>query len=81
MAIGEWQELNPPEKYRYYIKNGSVVLEFQNVKRIKVSQSGNHYLEFEPDEMVQGTDVMVSKAIVHPDAWDTILLDVESWTF
>lgn len=70
MARNEWQTLNPPERARtYHYANGDS-RRFENVTRIKVSESGNHYLETEAG----------AKSIVAL-GWREIELDVEAWTF
>lgn len=72
MPKGEWVELNPPERERRYIYAGvSSELVYKNVRRIKVSESGNHYIE---------ADGVNGHAIVAP-GWRAIELDVDSWTF
>jgi hypothetical protein len=70
MAKGEWQTLNPPERARTYHYAGGESRRFENVTRVKVSESGNHYLETAQGE----------KAIIAPQ-WRAIDLDVDAWTF
>jgi hypothetical protein len=69
MAKGEWETLNPPERMRMYWYPNGEKIEFRDVSRVKVSESGNHYIE--------SAGV---KGIVAP-GWRAITLDVDAWTF
>ena len=66
---GEWQTLVAPERTRTYVYANGERLEYRNVTRVKVSESGNHYL-----------DADGVKAIVAP-GWRVVELDMDSWTF
>lgn len=66
---GEWQVLNPAERKRTYVYPNGERLEYANVTRVKVSESGNHYL-----------DADGVKAIVAP-GWRAVELDMDDWTF
>lgn len=70
MAKGEWQDLNPAEKGRTYNYAGDEKLQYTDVTRIKVSESGTHYLETASGQ----------KVIVAP-GWRSVDLDMEAWTF
>lgn len=69
MAKGEWNDLNPAERSRTYTYAGGEVLRYENVSRVKVSESGTHYLEHAG-----------GKAIVAP-GWRSVELDMDGWTF
>lgn len=69
MAKGEWETLNPPERSRTYQYPNGESLTYKNVTRVKVSESGNHYL-----------DADGVKAIVAP-GWRAVELDMDAWTF
>lgn len=69
MTKGEWQDLNPAERSRTYHYADGATLSYKNVTRVKVSESGNHYIE------ADGV-----KAIVAP-GWRAVELDVDTWTF
>jgi hypothetical protein len=45
VAKGEWQVLDLAERSRVYVYPNGEKLEYANVTRVKVSESGNHYLE------------------------------------
>jgi hypothetical protein len=66
---GEWIELNPPEKKRTYLYPNKEKIEYKGVTKLKVSSSGNHYIE-----TAGGV-----KAIVAP-GWRAILLEMDKWT-
>lgn len=69
MKKGEWQDFTPPERSRvYYWPNGEAE-KYRDVSRIKVGESGNHYLSH-----AEG------KTIVAP-GWLRIELDIDEWTF
>ena len=68
MAKGEWQDIIPAERKRTYVYADST-LDYVNVTRVKVSESGNHYI-----------DADGVKAIVAP-GWRAIELDMDAWTF
>lgn len=81
MAKGEWHDINPPERSRTYVwlRHGvgghfgayaEMTRTFVNVTRVKVSESGTHYVETQDGK----------KAIVAP-GWAYIDLDVDEWTF
>lgn len=70
MAKGEWNDLNPAERARIYTYAGGEVLRYENVTRVKVSESGTHYLETAAGQ----------KAIVAP-GWRSVELDMDGWTF
>lgn len=84
MAKGEWQDLTPPERSRTYVYANGETVRYTNVKRIKVSESGNHYLEADDAVLTSnGVDGLVldgHHAIVAP-AWRQIVLNIDGWTF
>lgn len=71
MPKGEWIELNAPERSRTYVYAGGETLVYKNVRRVKVTESGNHYIE---------ADGVNGHAIVAP-GWRAIELDMDAWTF
>lgn len=68
-TIGEWVTLTHPERVRQYYKNGEMIAAFYNVTRVKISASGNHYIDGD------------WKGILRPDSWDVIYIDTDEWTF
>ncbi len=66
---GEWQTIEPAERTRTYHYGNGETIQYRNVSRVKVSESGNHYLEAEG-----------VKAIVAP-GWRAVELDMDTWTF
>lgn len=62
----EWKEVN--ERQRTY-KYDTFILTLNDVQRIKVSKSGNHYIE-----------CRTGKYIVSP-GWRYVQIDVDNWTF
>lgn len=66
---GEWQTISPPERSRTYVWAGGDRATYSNVSRVKVTESGNHYL-----------DADGVKAIIAP-GWQRIELDIDGWTF
>ena len=65
----KWTELSPPERKRVYVFSGGQRIEFENVTKIEVRESGKHRIE-----TADG-----SKAFVSP-GWVALLLDVDQWT-
>jgi hypothetical protein len=63
-----WLDINPPEKKRTYMYADGTELSIAGVCRLRVSQSGTHYINT-PD----------GKYIV-PKGWRAIRLDIDSWT-
>lgn len=70
MAVGEWVPLTKPERSRTYHFPGGECLTFEDVRAIKVSESGTHYLECGDG----------SKGIVK-SSWLVIVLEADAWTF
>ena len=66
----DWKELNPAEVSRTYSYANGEQIRYTDVSRIRVSDSGNHYLET-GDGM---------KHIVAP-GWRAIDIDTPAWTF
>jgi hypothetical protein len=69
MAEIKWTELNPPERKRTYVFPGNVKVEFDNVARIEVRDSGKHRIE-----TADGVRAFVSPG------WLYMMLDVDAWT-
>ncbi len=70
MTRGEWQTITPPERARTYFWNDREAARYEDVTRVKVSESGNHYIETQSGE----------RAIIAP-GWRRIELDIDAWTF
>lgn len=66
---GEWVTFDPPEKKRVYIYPNKEKLEYKDVTKLKVSSSGNHYLE-----TAGGAHVIVAPG------WRAIHLEIGKWT-
>lgn len=69
MAKGEWIEVNERTRTYIWAKGSRSWVRYTNVRRIKVSESGNHYLECDQGHI-----------IVAP-GWSRIELDIDGWTF
>ncbi len=69
MEAINWTVLDKPERRRVYVFPGDVRIEFENVTKIEVRDSGKHRIE-----TADG-----AKAFVAP-GWYAILLDVDEWT-
>jgi hypothetical protein len=70
MPKGEWHDISPAERVRIYTYAGGELLRYESVTRVKVSESGTHYLETASGQ----------KAIVAP-GWRSVELDMDAWTF
>lgn len=66
---GEWVKLDPPERKRVYHYTQNENIQFNGVTRLKVTASGNHYIETAGG----------GHAIVAP-GWRAIILDITDWT-
>jgi hypothetical protein len=64
-----WKEINPAERKRTY-KFGETEVTIEGVNRLRVSTSGNHYLE-----TADGGRFIVRAG------WDVIDLDIDDWAF
>lgn len=65
----EWRDINPPEEVRSYLYPGGESINLHNVTRVKISRSGNHYVESDN-----------GKHIIAP-GWRAIVLKMDKWTF
>ncbi len=70
MAAHDWVTFDPPEALRAYHYSSDDVLSIPNVTRMKISESGNHYVETQDGH----------KFIVAP-GWRYIHLVIDKWTF
>jgi len=74
MADINWTVIDPPERKRTYVfaTSGSelVYLEFEDVTRIEVRESGTHRIETKSGR----------KAFVRP-GWIALEISVDEWTF
>ena len=83
MSDIKWTELNPPERKRTYVYESGLQVEFTNVKRIEIRDSGKHRIEADSVAvlMPSGENYFASggKGFVAP-GWVALILDVDEWT-